>query len=187
MFVCCFLLFVFYLFASYLFGPLWPFRAKTGAHFETCSRWELENNVGMPTLSQHCRKGAVTRGKRAKKPIGKPRNHYHSRVIGSWTTNTDWHGPISRAGRPTPSRAQVRHAPSRRAAEVKCPLFCRTLRQAVRQRRGPSLNQKSTNDNIVDRLSKWCVHIVAGCGATCEQSDGSIRHSIHQRQQAPRQ
>jgi len=107
------------------------FVQKLCAHFETCSQ-----RVSM-SVCRHCYStvanamGAVTRGKRVKKPTREPRNRF--RVIGSWTTNTAWLGPTSRVGRPTPSRDQIRHAPSRNAAQVKCQLCCRTLRQTVRQ------------------------------------------------------
>jgi hypothetical protein len=48
--------------------------------------------------------------------------------------------------------AAIRRASSRGAAQVKCQLFCRKLRQTVRQKRVPSPNRKSTNgSNFVRR------------------------------------
>ena len=83
-------------------------------------------------------------------------------------------------------------APGRREAAAgvaKFQLFCRTLRQTVRGRREPSPNRKSTSGNNFARLGILCAQISAGCVATCEnqQSDGSIRHPIRSRRQAPRQ
>jgi hypothetical protein len=82
------------------------FVQKMCAHFEMFSQRELLTNVGIPTLFA-CRQtewgGVIGRGaKKAKMKAAQS----DSRVMGSWTTNIDWHGPISRGGPPTPNASR---------------------------------------------------------------------------------